>query len=90
MADNRKGWQAPASRRVENYGRLTPAIYIDDEATIKVASKKNPVASKSKTGGFKIKQKLPKIKEKDLAAWQEKFEEGMMHAEYVATLPVSV
>lgn len=33
----------------------------DDEATIKVASKKN--TGKGKLGGFKLKEKIPKLKE---------------------------
>lgn len=32
---------------------------------------------RSKAGGFKLKQKLPKIKEKDLAQWQDKSDDGM-------------
>lgn len=60
-------------------------IHTEDEATIKVASKKNPAAGKVKMGSFKLKQKLPKIKDKDLAAWQEKFEDGEC-AQYVASL----
>ncbi|PSR90394.1 SCA7, zinc-binding domain-domain-containing protein [Coniella lustricola] len=35
----------------------------DGEATIKVASKKNPSAGKMKVGSFKLKEKIPKIKD---------------------------
>ncbi|KAF3769905.1 hypothetical protein M406DRAFT_354172, partial [Cryphonectria parasitica EP155] len=35
----------------------------DDEATIKVASKKNHSSGKAKAGAFKLKDRFPKIKE---------------------------
>lgn len=40
---------------------LTHVTCTDDEATIKVASKKN--TGKGKIGGFKLKEKIPKLKE---------------------------
>lgn len=47
--------------RASNDTRLIHATCADDEATIKVASKKN--TGKSKLGGFKLKEKIPKLKE---------------------------
>lgn len=47
--------------------RLTDTFFwgAEDEATIKVASKKNPSVGKAKQGGFKLKlkEKIPKLKE---------------------------
>jgi hypothetical protein len=46
--------------------------WTDDEATIKVASKKN--TGKGKFGGFKLKEKVPKLKD---GGSQEGVLEGM-------------
>lgn len=51
--------QALESRRNPNETRLTNVTWTDDEATIKVASKKN--TGKGKLGGFKLKEKIPKL-----------------------------
>jgi len=40
---------------------LIHLTWTDDEATIKVASKKN--TGKGKLGGFKLKEKIPKLKD---------------------------
>lgn len=49
---------------MSNDDRLMRCFGAEDEATIKVASKKNP-PGKGKAGGFKLKlkEKIPKLKE---------------------------
>lgn len=67
MADDRKGDedQNAISCEMRCDARLTCSLNTEDEATIKVASKKNPnpQTAKPKTRLFKLKDKLPKIKE---------------------------
>lgn len=46
-----------------NYCATDPFTHQDDEATIKVASKKNPSSSKMKGHVFKVKDRNPKVKE---------------------------
>lgn len=53
--------EALQPRRDSNDNRLIHVALTDDEATIKVASKKN--TGKGKLGGFKLKEKIPKLKE---------------------------
>lgn len=50
---------------MSNGARLILYSGTEDEATIKVASKKNPASGKGKSGGFKVKlkEKIPKLKE---------------------------
>lgn len=52
-----------ATNREMDHAWLTCSNYAEDEATIKVASKKNPQAGKAKMRVFKLKDKFPKIKE---------------------------
>lgn len=63
MGEDRKG-EAPQPCRMSNDHRLMHCSGTEDEATIKVASKKNPPA-KAKAGAFKLKlkEKIPKLKE---------------------------
>lgn len=63
MADDRKGGYSNSTHRNTDHLLLTRLPYLEDEATIKVASKKNPPSGKAKMGALKIKEKFPKIKE---------------------------
>jgi len=63
MGDDRKGELLGSLLGAASLIALTHACAIDDEATIKVASKKTPQASKLKPGKLRFKKKASGVKE---------------------------